>query len=53
MFGGAQVIIVSIFKSMGRTIKNIGVILILAIWIFGMWSSHLKYNELIKDFFDQ
>ncbi|CBY35495.1 unnamed protein product [Oikopleura dioica] len=36
MFGGAQVIIVSIFKSMGRTIKNIGVILILAIWIFAI-----------------
>ncbi|CAG5077697.1 Oidioi.mRNA.OKI2018_I69.PAR.g8790.t1.cds [Oikopleura dioica] len=36
MFGGAQVIIVSIFKSMGRTFKNIGVILLLAIWIFAI-----------------
>jgi hypothetical protein len=61
MFGGAQVIIVSIFKSMGRTIKNIGVILILAIWIFGKWSKFelahfLKVDFLIKDFsrnFDQ
>ena len=52
MFGGAQVIIVSIFKSMGRTIKNIGVILILAIWIFGKWSK-FELAHFLKVFFDK